>query len=158
MTDGKRTVDVIWLTHTGTDIYYNFIGWPGKTSYHASGQRHHKAPGQPDSPIQAHHPLTAFRGQLQLCVFCLDTIMVRDGKGLDYKGKEADAVLWLDTRTLPRQVGLSLGLLEVGAYGAMLPPWPSEHVELRSVHLITNTVPWIYLKVEAIVNPSIGPR
>jgi hypothetical protein len=50
-------------------------------------------------------------------------------------------------------VSVSLGLLEVGAYGAMLPVhklW-----DVRLVHLITNTVPWIYVMVmDPRRNPS----
>jgi len=43
-TDGSKTKDILWLRHTGTDIYYGITGAPGfathKGSYHASGAHH----------------------------------------------------------------------------------------------------------------------
>jgi hypothetical protein len=85
LTDGSRTVEVIWRQHTGTDIYYGNVGWNEKTSYHASGQRHSKRPGQTPSRIESHHPLVAFHGQLQLCAFGLHTGILQSKEAVDYK-------------------------------------------------------------------------
>jgi hypothetical protein len=156
LTNGEHTLDLIWLEHTGADVYYGYVGSDEKTSYHASGKRHSKRPGQPPMLGEKHHRLADFSGQLQLCVFGLHAGILRSRSAPEYSWKKADAVLWLDARTLPAQVGIGLGLIEVGNYAAMLPRLPHDRIELRSVHLITNTVPWIYLTVEAVVKPLLG--
>ncbi|KQV60774.1 hypothetical protein ASC95_04905 [Pelomonas sp. Root1217] len=148
LTNGKRTVDLIWLDHNGTDIYYGGVGWSDKTSYHASGIRHRKARDGTLSPIQRHHRLDSFSGQLQLCVFGFHTKFVESDAATPYKGKKGDSVIFLDSRSLPDQVGVSLGLLEAGAYAAMLPI--HQHLDLRLIHLATNTTPWIYVAINAI--------
>jgi hypothetical protein len=145
MTNGLRTVELIWLEHTGTDIYYGGVGWDTKDSYHASGKRHEKSKTGKGSEMQNYYRLANFKGQLQLCVFAIGTGIVEDSAIIVYKGKKADSIIWLDTRTLPNQINVSLGLLEVGAYHAILPV----HLvtDLCMVHLVTNAVPWIYIMV-----------
>jgi hypothetical protein len=91
-----------------------------------------------------------------LCAFGLHTGILQSKEAVDYRWKTADEVLWLDARVLPRQVGISLGLVEVGGYAEMLPLPRIQEIELRSVHIITSTVPWIYLQVLPIVNPLFG--
>lgn len=145
MTNGTRTVDLIWLEHNGTDIYYGGVGWTDKDSYHASGKRHTKSKMGKHSEIQEHHRLDNFQGQIQLCTFLFGTGIVEDSEATEYKGKKGDSVIWVDARTLPSQINVSLGLLEPGAYHSILPV----HMvaDLRMVHLVTNTVPWIYVMV-----------
>jgi len=145
LTSGTRTVDVIWLEHNGTDVYYGGVGWPDKDSYHATGVRHSKTLDERRSEIQQHHRLDDFRGQLQLCTFGLGTDIVDSASATEYTGKEGDSVIWLDSRTLPRQINVFLGLLEVGEYQSLLPV----HImyDLRLVHLVTSTIPWIYVMV-----------
>ena len=145
MTNGSRTVELIWLEHTGTDIYYGGVGWDTKDSYYASGKRREKSKTGKRSEIQNYYRLANFKDQLQLCVFAIGTGIVEDSAITEYKGKKADSIIWLDTRTLPNQINVPLGLLEVGAYHAILPV----HLvtDLRMVHLVTNAVPWIYIMV-----------
>jgi hypothetical protein len=78
-------------------------------------------------------------------VFAIGIGIVEDRVITEYKGKKADSIIWLDTRSLPDQINVSRGLLEVGAYRAILPV----HMvtDLRMVHLVTNTVPWIYVMI-----------
>lgn len=150
LTNGSRTVDLIWLEHNGTDIYYGYVGWPEKTSYHASGQRHSRSASGERTPIQAHHRLDQFSAQLQLCAFGFDKEIVRSSLATEYTGKRGDSVIFLDSRSLPQLVNVSLGLVEVGGYNAMLPV----HIvsDLRFVHLVTSTVPWIYVMVGGTCN------
>ena len=146
LTNGKRTVDVIWLDHRGADIYYGFIGWKGKTTYHGSGKRHDHLPSGERTEIQSHHPLNAFCGQLQLCAFGISTAaLLGSEQATDYTGKKGDSVILMDARALPDQVNVSLGLLEVGAHQSILPVHQVANVRL--VHLVTHTVPWIYVMV-----------
>lgn len=147
LTNGKRTVDLIWLEHNGTDIYYGYVGLDQKGSYHATGKRHSKSGSGGFTKIDAHHPLSNFKGQLQLCAFGIPTKIIEAASATEYKGGKGDSVLWLDARTLPELVNVSLGLVEVGGYNAMLPVHTNPSTDLRSVHLITNTVPWIYVMI-----------
>lgn len=157
LTDGTRTVDLVWLRHTGTDIYYGGVGWDDKTSYHASGKRHDRSKSGKQSEIEKHHPLNNFKDQMQLCVFEIPTSMVRETAATEYRGKKGDSVIWLDARTLPSsRVGISLGLVEVGGYKSILPVHLlKEFVDLRLVHLVTNTVPWIYVMVHTMPATAI---
>lgn len=162
LTNGRRTVDLIWLEHSGRDVYYGGVGWPDKTSYHASGRRHTKDRSGTRSEIQGHQRLDAFTGQLQLCAFGIETGIVNSDTVSDYTGKKRDAVIWLDARTLPTQINVSLGLIEVGAFAAMLPVHRT--IDLLSVHFVTSTTPWIYVWVSGtttkpyddIVRPARG--
>lgn len=40
VTDGKNTIQVYWVEHTGSDVYFGMSGINGKRSYHASGKQH----------------------------------------------------------------------------------------------------------------------
>ena len=151
LTNGTRTVDLIWLRHNGSDVYYGGVGWHDKTSYHATGRRHTKTKSG-ETEIQGHHPLNNFKGQLQLCSFAFGTGIVEDATATEYKGKKGDSVIWLDARTLPSQINVSLGLVDVGGYASILPV--HEVMDLRLLHLVTSTVPWIYVQV---VDPSRPP-
>ena len=121
LTNGTRTVDLIWLKHNGTDIYYGGVGWGDKDSYHASGKRHTKSRTGERSAIQQHHRLDSFQGQLQLCAFGVGTGILKGAAATEYRGRKGDSVIWLDSRSLPSQINISLGLLQVGGYSAMLP-------------------------------------
>lgn len=150
MTNGTRTVDLIWLEHNGTDIYYGGVGSHTKGSYHASGSRHSKSRGGNRDNIGKWYRLESFKGQIHLISFLVVSGIVESDVVSDYCGKKGDAVIWLDARTLPKQVNVGLGLLEVGAYNALLPL--HQVADLRMVHIFTNTVPWIYVMVLGVDN------
>jgi len=116
LTNGKRTVDLIWLEHKRTDVYYGYVGFGGKHSYHGSGKRHHKKESGETRSFQKHHKLENFTGQFQLVNFGLDKEIVNSERFTTYTGKKGDAILYLDARVLPKQFNVSLGLLEVGSY------------------------------------------
>jgi hypothetical protein len=158
LTDGIRTIDLIWLRHTGKDIYYGFVGWDSKDSYHGSGARHSKRGRVLQGKSDQHHPLASFRNQLQLTVFGMHRAILKASDAATYDGKPSDVAVWLDARTLPSQFSVSLGLLEPHRLEAMLPYHDDGHNELRSVHFVTSTRPWIYLQVYALVNPLLGDR
>ncbi len=145
LTNGTRTIDLIWLAHNGTDVYYGYVNSTWKSSYHEKGQRHSKSVQGDYSRIESHCPLKEFKGQLQLCCFGFCSKIVESTKVADFSRKKSDAILYLDTRTLPETVNISLGFLEPGNYNAILPV--HEHSTLRQIFLVTNTVPWIYLMV-----------
>lgn len=145
LTDGQRTVDLFWLIHNGTDIYYGAVGDNWKDSYHASGKRHMKSLNGGYGKIESHHPLEDLIEQMQLITFAFSTNIVRSSNAAEFSGKKADVFTFLDSRTLPAQVNVAVGLLEPGNYSAMLPV----HLvsDLKQVVFITSTRPWIYVMV-----------
>ena len=148
LTNGTRTVDAIWAEHTGQDLYYGFAGADFKDSYHASGRRHMKWKDGKTLPIQNHQPLDKFTNQLQLCAFGLTTVLDQYPAAVNYAGKKGDSVVYLDTRTLPALLSVSFGLVECNNLGAMLPV--AHHHDVRLIHIVSSTVPWIYVKIHAI--------
>lgn len=148
LTNGKRTIDVIWVEHTGTDIYYGYVGAENKYSYHASGQRHTKFVDGTMIKAEPHHRLDAFRDQLQLCAFGLSTAVLDTPHRQVFTGRKGDSIVYLDARTLPTFMSISLGLVEVNNLAAMLPvaPWH----DVRLMHIVPSTAPWIYINVHAI--------
>lgn len=148
LTDGSRTVDVIWADHTGTDFYYGFIGADNKSSYHSSGVRHTKWKTGERFSADRHHRLDSFSGQLQLCAFGIHTNLKIYPQEAEYTGKKGDSIVYLDTRTLPEFLSISLGLVECNNLAAMLPVAPGHDVRL--IHVVPSTAPWIYVKVHAI--------
>ena len=117
---------------------------------------HTKTKSGDRSEIQQHHPLKDFTGQLHLCTFGFDTGIVNDAAGTEYTGKKGDSVIWLDARALPGQINVLLGLVEAGGYASILPM--HEIVDLRLLHLVTSTVPWIYVMVAYARGPLLVDR
>ena len=148
LTDGKRTTDVIWATHTGQDLYYGFVGADFKESYHASGVRHMKSATGEVSTAERNLRLDAFKQQLQLCAFGVQTDLSLYPVAREYQGKTGDSIVYLDTRTLPEFLSVSFGLVECNNLGAMLPIAP--HHDVRLTHIVTSTIPWIYVTIHAI--------
>lgn len=146
LTNGSRTVDLIWLRHTGTDVYYGFVGANGKDSYHESGARHRRDEDGKLYPMSPHQPLDQFTGQLFLSGFGFHRDIVKSEERTQFQGKKSDAVLYLDTRTLPEQPNVMFGLLEPGNYPAILPVHGIPG-SLLHVSIITSVSPWIYAMV-----------
>ena len=148
LTNGNRVVEAIWAEHTGQDLYYGFVGSDNKSSYHASGARHTKWTSGETSIAQRHHRLDAFQDQLQLCAFGVETDLSRYSDAAEHSGKKGDSIVYLDTRTLPSFLSISFGLVECNNLGAMLPV--AQHHDVRLIHIVSSTVPWIYVNVHAV--------
>ncbi len=131
LTNGTRTVDLIWLRHSGTDVYFGGVKWDEKTSYHASGKRHSKSGSGERREIGQHHPLSNFKGQLHLSSFSFLTQIVEAADATVYTGEIGDSVIYWDARTLPEQIQVLLGLVEVGGYDSILPVHALGFIDLR---------------------------
>jgi hypothetical protein len=162
ITNGRRTVDVFWVEHTGKDVYCGATKSSGKRSYHGSGKVHFTDGGVRTSEGW-HVPLRDLKGQ-----FHLTSINVGNARGfvqavhtrLDYSGKKADAVLLIDARQIPTnvQTSIAIGLVEPGN-GAVLGKLIShnhEDAELkissRQALISTCTNPWVYAIVSWLEN------
>lgn len=139
---------MIWADHTGTDLYYGFVGADNKSSYHASGARHTKWKTGERVSADRHHRLDSFSEQLQLCAFGVHTDLEKYPQAAEYTGKKGDSIVYLDVRTLPGFLSISFGLVECNNLGAMLPVFPGHDVRL--IHVVPSTIPWIYVSVHAI--------
>jgi hypothetical protein len=161
ITNGRRTVDVFWVEHTGTDVYCGANRASGKRSYHRSGKVHYTDAGVRTSEGW-HVPLAELRGQ-----FHLSTINIGNARAfvqvvhprLNYSGKKSDAVLLIDARQIPTQVQtqIAVGLVEPGNGDvlAWLLSLKSEHAEMKVTSqqalISTATSPWVYAIVSWMV-------
>jgi hypothetical protein len=155
VTDGINTIDVYWIEHTGSDLYFGFSKANGKRSYHASGKQHSTYGGTRDHEGVG-LPLNEFKGILPLSNMRIgklaDQIKTRINSQR-YSGKKSDNVLLLDARTAPRHAEghVEIGLIEptnlsmlnlrlkkhkISNLGEMIP---------QQVLLATSELPWIYV-------------
>ena len=156
LTNGSKTVDLLWLRHTGSDIYYGFVGHSRKFSYHASGVRHMKGGTEKRLVYDKHHPLDKFVGHFYLGgIVCHQGRIMDSERGTEFRGKKSDAAVFLDSRTLPDMLSISFGLLEPGSLRSI----PKYHTvaDVKQLSIVTSTNPWIYVMVME-ATPDFSPR
>ena len=73
ITNGKDIRRLIWLKHTGQDVYCGYIGADNKYTYHCSGKKHQKFKDGRCIKYQDHLPLNNFKGCHQICTFGFST-------------------------------------------------------------------------------------
>jgi len=157
VSDGEEKIDLIWLEHTGKDIYYGFVGNPSKMTYHESGYRHYKTKDGELEKFTPDQPLSEFKGQRQLCSFLFNPKSANDKKvGKNFTGKKADTVVYLDARTLPSIIGVTLGLIDNISLNSLLSPSRIKDIDMKQVHLITNVEPWIFVTIHGMKNELRG--
>lgn len=154
ISNGCRTIDLFWIEHTGTDVYCGLSRVQDKTSYHASGKVHTDFAGE-----RRHHgwysPLANLKGSYHLTGFTshdLDAWVSDLSNDWNYSGKKSDAVLLLDTRSIPNgtSVSISVDLVEAGnseALARLLRNGPQQ--PLLAV-LAASVQPWVCATVHAI--------
>jgi hypothetical protein len=117
-TNGQRTIDLFWLSHDGSDVYCGNPGFDRKRTYHASGKIHSTVEGKKTNEGW-HTRLRDLKGQFHLTTIGLTNsakwLEAVESK-YEYSGKKSDAVLIIDSRSIPEGVALnvSIGLLESG--------------------------------------------
>lgn len=159
ITNGPVTNKLIWIQHTGMDVYYGFDGQPGRWSYHASGQHHHKSDAGAYSDVEHRVPLADIIGILPLSgtSFRNTEHMFASSHRTPFvprpRKPTADAMLTIDARAIPpdRQIMLWFGLLEPGN-GAALTELLSTRRDNGTVdsHLLLamKTTPWVWALVD----------
>jgi len=153
VTDGKNTIQVYWVEHTGSDIYFGMSGIKGKRSYHASGKQHSNYFGKkqdggigiPLKDIKRVRPLT------NLLVGDLTEQLKIRGKTQKYSGRKSDNVLLLDARAFPRgaECHVEVGLLEPGMLSALQCRVKTFQIDSRAmvtlqIIIATSQTPWVY--------------
>jgi len=155
-TNGTRTIDLFWLKHDGSEVYCGQSGFAAKRSYHASGKVHSTS-NAVRTDEGWHTPLRDFKKQFHLTTIALSNSArwfdAVDSK-YDYSGRMSDAVLVIDSRSIPEQVqiNVSIGLLEPGRmdilHGLLLQPTEaiaSFPVSAKQLLLSTAVEPWVYV-------------
>jgi len=167
-TNGGKTIDLFWIKHDGSDVYCP-TGFDVKRSYHASGKIHSTAQGTRTDEAW-HTPLRDLKGQFHLTTIA-KTNSAQWFDEVDpkyhYSGRSSDAVLVIDSRSVPEQVQLnvSIGLLEPGRMDilqAMLLPAKevTEFLPLTANQLLLSTAaePWVYVILYWIQPNSPSPQ
>jgi hypothetical protein len=151
-TNGIKTYDIFWLTHDGRDVYCGNPGVDRHISYHESGKIHAISKGKKQHERQ-HVPLANITGKYNLLTFFFanSAAWFEDyQKATLYSGKKSDAVITIDSRTIPQDMAfiVSIGLLEAG-HPEFLNPMTSLYeefnVETKQIMIATNVKPWVYV-------------
>src|SRR5258706_10225442 len=124
-TNGVKTNDAFWLTHDGKNLYLGNPGVDQKISYHESGQLHVKSKGQKLEELK-HIPLAKLVGEYNI----LTSLFPNSERQFEdfpprrqYGGKKSDAILVIDSRSIPigALVVVSIGVVEAGRLDALVP-------------------------------------
>jgi len=100
LTNGPATRELLWVEHTGKDVYWGDPGQVLKGSYHGSGDQH--LVGQKRYLSMAKGtPLPAIKGLMPLTTLIVgvDPAALDPSVAPPYRGRRADNVLVLDYRT-----------------------------------------------------------
>jgi hypothetical protein len=151
-TNGVKIYDIFWLTHDGRDVYCGTPGVDQKISYHESGKIHAISKGAKQHE-RWHVPLTKITGKYNLLTFFFansDSWFEDYQIVTKYSGKKSDAVLIIDSRSIPQEMALivSIGLLEAGHPEALNPltsMYEEYNVEAKQIMLATSVKPWVYV-------------
>jgi len=148
-TDGKRTVELLWLRHTGTDVYVGHPKTEWKRSYHATGKLHTRE-GRAERDANWVAPLSELKGAFHLLTiaFSSSQAFVRNARAeLEFTRRKLDAAVYIDARTVPERtvVNIAVGLVESGNATALgfLAGFPN----LKQFILATGVSPWVYVGV-----------
>lgn len=167
VTDGKNTIQVYWVEHTGSDIYFGMSGIKGKRSYHASGKQHSSyfgkkqdgGTGIPLKDIKRVRPLT------NLLVGDLTAQLKIRGKTQKFSGRKSDNVLLLDARAFPHgaECHVEVGLLEPGMLSALQCRVKTFQIESRSmvtlqIVITTSQTPWVYALAKKLDPKPTNPQ
>jgi len=151
-TNGTRTNDAFWLIHDGKNVYCGNPGVDHKISYHESGQLHVKVKGRTRDEVK-HVPLTRVVGKYNILtsIFPNSEWQFEDfPPRKQYRGKKSDAVLTIDSRSIPSGavVVVSIGVLEAGRLDALTPMTLAHNevgIEAKQILVATSVKPWVYV-------------
>lgn len=118
VTDGSRTIDLFWVEHDGDNVYCGTSKFDGKRSYHGSGKIHSTKDGKKEHEAW-HTPLKKLKKTFHLTSINIgnaDAFVKAAAPRYEYSGRKSDAVLLIDTRSIPDdvQTNIMIGLVEPG--------------------------------------------
>jgi len=153
-TNGTTSYDFYWLFHTGTDVYCGSPYRKSKRSYHRSGKVHTTTNGAREHE-HWHTELRELRGQFHLETTSFvnsESWFAEKVKLQEYGGGKSDAVLVIDSRSLPPStwVHAAVGLVEPGR-GDLVSSFAlaakQAGLECHQILLATSVTPWVYVVV-----------
>lgn len=157
ITNGSRTIDLFWVNHDGKDVYCGLSKVDDKRSYHESGKIHSTFAGERRDEGW-YLPLKDLKGQFHLTSINVGNIrewINNLSDSWEYSGKKSDAVLLIDTRSVPVdvQTHISVGLVEP-SNGKVISwlldlPFNIEGEEFKPQQglFATSVSPWVYATV-----------
>ena len=145
-TNGKDTVELFWVKHTGTDVYCGSSGSESKTTYHKTGKLHWKK-GELEKNSAWVAPLKEVKGQFHLMTIGLNNsynMPKKTCQRIGFTKHKVDAVLYIDARSIPEKefISIAVGLLEPYCFSFFDQIIPDNNV--KQVLLATETIPWVY--------------
>lgn len=148
VTDGKLAKEVIWIRHTGHELFMRFIDPRSKEShisYHADGTIHNVMIGEDGKKIPVWSfkakPLDEFVDTRQLFSITADTNFILENSIRDYDFKEYDEVIFLDTRaSRNKRFSISVHLVEPNKLALLKPDFFGERTHM---HILTSITPWL---------------
>lgn len=153
--NGKQTVELFWVTHTGKDVYCGVPKSNFKRSYHASGKLHSKE-GSVEKDASWASPLKEVKGHFHLGTIGLSNSREWPKKTyarLEVFPRKVDGAIFIDSRSIPEKqiINVSVGLLEPHNFPA-LDRLIRALGNVRQLHLSTDSTPWICCMVMWPVN------
>jgi hypothetical protein len=148
LADGTKTVDLGWLNHTGSNVYW-FTDSDDHRSYHRSGRVHDVYAGQKRNKHDG-VPLADLSGDFHLSSV---GIFGNDISGWAtesrFSGRESDPAIVFDTRGLPSDdwIHVSVALVEPRRYDVvdrLTRTMQRVGFEVRQVIFLQNVTPWVY--------------
>lgn len=169
VTNGQKTIQVYWVEHTGSDIYFGLGGMVGKRTYHGSGVQHTSYGGTREKGYKG-VPLKEVKGVRVLSNVSLGRLTETDfarRKSQNYSGKKSDSVIILDTRACPSgaEGHLEIGILEDNKLRdlemrAKDHEWPHGHMVTQQIAVAAAESPWVYAIASWLfpkqANPTVG--
>jgi len=152
-TNGQQTVDLLWLSHDGKDVYCGQPGFDEKRSYHESGKVHSHSEGE-RTDEGWHAPLKDIKKQFHLRTIALQSSKEwfdKVSNKIKYSGGKSDAVLTIDSRSIPENtlINVSVGLLEPGRLDILqsMVTMKNDDIPLTSKQFLVSTEvePWVYV-------------
>lgn len=158
LTNGSRTIDLLWLRHEGTDVYCGHTKMAHKWSYHGSGKYHFKAP-----PDNSHGDWRVPLKELNTPVQFFSTTFGNPSKFLEeadskyeYSGRKSDTLLVVDVRSIPEgyQAHIDIGLVPpdkpawLGALATTGELLPDLGLSCSQLIVSTSVNPWVYARIQ----------
>jgi len=151
-TNGVKTNDAFWVRHNGTDVYVENPGVAQHISYHKSGQLHVKSKGKKHDELK-HVPLAKVVGKYNILTSFFpnsDWHFEDFPPRKQYGGGKSDAVLVIDSRSIPKGalMVVSIGVVEAGRLDALVPMTSAHNeigVEAKQILVATSVAPWVYV-------------
>ena len=152
-TNGTKTIVPFWVRHDGKDIYFGNPGVDHHISLHESGELHVKSKGNVLHEKKMPTPLAEVTGEYNVLTSIFgneDWQFENCPPRMEYRNQESDAILVIDSRSIPHDALLlvKIGVVEAGRLDALLPESIAHDavgMTVKQIMIATSVEPWVYL-------------